>query len=337
MEHAPDARKFGGPLGDLLPVDVEVVIFGRPQDGYILGFPSGEEFDRPLGDRTAVSFAARRDERLVDVLRRGGRTAGVAIAAETHDGWPSYFSFIARDGSKIVPWRHSVPILNDQGHAVWGTPAHGLLYGNVLDSAEAGLFPGDPRRLVLLLYGGFGDGPGVSWDEMLASLAIAGQVLEHMATAGGVVGLLEYGRRVAARTAAKVERRRRATESSWSDWSNRGAWPEDIRQLIYQPWTAKALGTRLGCSTKDAVALLDGHGATYDEITGVWNPSQHRLELLDEPVPAGEGELVEALVWAAIMDRERPHQNSDQLPRLTDEMSRILQYWVDHGAIPPRG
>lgn len=185
---------------------VEVVVLGEPTRGYVSGFPD-DEVDRPIAEFSTATFEVDADALFIDVLREGGRRAGVPIDYENefHTHLPSYFSFVDPSGEWIIPWSMSVPVLDQHGQAVWGNTLGNLRYGDVMQAAEASLFLADPRRPVLVLYTDFGDGPGLSWPEVLEGLEVAVKWLVIAATADGVINMGSRARRLIRRAAARIK------------------------------------------------------------------------------------------------------------------------------------
>jgi hypothetical protein len=161
-----------------------------------------------------------------------------------------------------------VIVRNELGQAVWKRPPFDATMAELLDAAEAGLIEGDPLQPYLVLVVPQGDfGLFAEWHRFLETLKLLWEVSGAMAQAGGALAFLDLVRRAFKRRGNKPTE---VVEKNAQVWSERGAGPDDVIELLQQkPRKASVIASLLGCTTGEAEALLWGLGCA--EIDGCWH------------------------------------------------------------------
>ena len=162
----------------------------------------------------------------------------------------------------------SVVVVRDElGQAVWKRPPFEATMAELLDAAKEGLIEGDPLQPYLVLVVPQGtSGLYAEWQQFLETLRILWEISGAMGHLGGAWAFVELVRRVIKRRNAGVTK---AVERNAKAWSERGARPDDLLQLLRQkPRRIHEVTSLLGCSAGEAEALLWGLG--YTESEGFW-------------------------------------------------------------------
>lgn len=161
-----------------------------------------------------------------------------------------------------------VAVVRDpQGHAIWKRPPFEATMAELVDAAETGLLDGDPLQpyLVLLIPQGELGGP-LAWHQLAQQLKLLWDISGYLAQAGGAWAFIELVRQVARRRSKETVS---AIESNATTWTDRGARPGDLLDLVQRaPRTAQDIAALLGCSEQEAEAILWGIGCTH--IDGIW-------------------------------------------------------------------
>lgn len=161
-----------------------------------------------------------------------------------------------------------VVVRDEQGQAVWRRPPFDATMAELLDAAEAGLIEGDPLQPYLVLVVPQGDfGLFAEWQRFSETLKLFWEVSAAMAQVGGALAFLDMVRRVLKRRSEKTTE---VVEGNAQAWSERGASPDDVIELLRQkPREVSEIASLLGCAKGEAEALLWGLGCA--EIEGLWH------------------------------------------------------------------
>lgn len=150
-------------------------------------------------------------------------------------------------------------VRDSRGRAVWRRPPFDATVAELIDAAEQGLFVGDPLRPYLVLVVPQGDlGLLGEWAAFQKELETAWYLTGAFSTVVGALSGVEWvKKRLARRDAAKV------VERNAVDWESRGAAPQDLRRLLAsRPMHAGEVASLLGCSEREAEAILWAYGFT---------------------------------------------------------------------------
>lgn len=166
-----------------------------------------------------------------------------------------------------------VVVRDAQGHAVWRRPPFAATMAELIDAAEAGLLDGDPLQPYLVLVVPQGDfGTLGEWHEFATQLQLLWEISGALAQVAGAWGFVELLRKVAGRRSAEVAR---TVEENAVAWSERGARPSDLVELLEQrPRSGESIAALLGCSLGEAEAVLWGLGCTRDGELWVYRGDQ---------------------------------------------------------------
>lgn len=325
-------------------MQVDVTVMGDPEGGYYMGLPDEEWWNKPLSQRPHVALQVDEDWRFVDILREAGRRSGVPTRYDRdgNEHLPSYVSFVDpadTSGETMVGMSLTVVLVDDVGGAVFDVGVGEALYGDLLRSAAAGALEGDPRRPVLVLFSGWGDGPGLDWAEALAALQLAGPVLQHLATADGVLGALERIKDLVQRIAHRLHLRHEVEQLRWRDWEQAGAtYPISVNQLVGdRTWGAQRLAALLRCRVGEAEAFLAGRGYRYDSLTQLWRAprSVWGKQVTAPRQTSREDELLVTIVDAAEYATFAT-QGTDARKQAVDEaITKVLRHFATTGEVRP--
>jgi hypothetical protein len=231
-------------------------------------------------------------------------------------------------------------VRDDHGRAIWRRPGLDATLGELLDAAEHGLIDGDPLQPYLIPSVPQGDAGGLdAWINFKDALLIFWSIANAAATAHGALGLRDR--------LAEVRRRRRpeltdVVQQYAPGWSERGAAPSDLRQLLAScPRSSAEIASLLGCSTREAEALLWGLGFTFDAVASVWHErGDPTAQLIADDIALsahsrvtalGDTQLLRGLAKARL-DR---FLTSGELPALQDAWRTLDEHQLDGlGAAP---
>lgn len=161
-------------------------------------------------------------------------------------------------------------VADDRGRAVWTAYDLRLIpFSQLVASAEAGVFPGDPRRLYVILKEPIGNGLGIDWPTVIHAWEVIDQIVRRVGEYGGAAATIAAA---LAFVRNRIRRGREAVVRNMPAWSQRGGRPYDLfRLLTRRSWSAAEVGELLGCSEEDAEALLGLFGFAYNEGDRLWN------------------------------------------------------------------
>lgn len=266
---------------------IRVAVFGDPARGYFAGAERfGEPPYRQPEHRPTVDLVVDEETLLVDALRETGRRLGVSppdsdqtSVYEEAGGLPAAVSFV----TDLLPWgltwpEATVPLVDGQGRAFWGTHFHEIRYHQLMRAAGAGVLPGDPQQPVLVLESPGGD-YAIDWPELLEGLKAVWRALETLDTVGGAIGTAAAAgvalRKTTRRVAGRVRRYLATLQAHQTEWQDRRAWPDAFHDLIRRrgAWRASKLAAALGITQEEADELLADTGFLYDPAADVWLPT----------------------------------------------------------------
>jgi hypothetical protein len=200
--------------------------------------------DVAWSDRPRVLVEVQDSTRLQEILRRAGKVFGFnPVLGDPSDG---EFSYICKfyTGDKAEPVYFNT-VIDRQGVITNYVDPMKATYGQIAAAAEAGVFLGDPARLLLLVddrqqWGGNGF---VFWENLIKALP------EALLYIGGVYGGV---RAVTDAASAGLRVIRKVREK----WYKRGVHLSDIKRVIARPRTVKEAAGLLGISKSDTEKLL---------------------------------------------------------------------------------
>ena len=200
--------------------------------------------DAAWSDRPRVLVEVEDSTRLQEILRRAGEAFGFnPVLGDPMDGGFSYIcKFYTGDEAEPV---YLNTIIDRQGVITNYVDPMKATYGQVAAAAEAGVFIGDPARLLLLVddrqqWGGNGF---FFWENLIKALPDA------LLYIGGVYG----GIRAVTDTASTgLEVIRKVREK----WYKRGVHLSDIKRVVARPRTTKEAAGLLSISKADTEKLL---------------------------------------------------------------------------------
>lgn len=263
------------------------------------------EIDGPEAEPSArweelpkVIVSARVDERLRDVLERASAELGISVSAQTQCAVAqlrrergeepreetvvdhlAFAAFHCLDDDEVVN-SHGIQrrnarlgstavavVRDERGRAVWKRPPFEATMAELIDAADADLIEGDPLQPYLVLVIPQGElGLLAEWTQLVENLKLLWDIAGAMAQIGGAWAFLDLVRQVAKRRTSTAE----TIAANASDWSKRGARPDDLVALLQmRPRTSEEIGALLGCSDGEAEALLWGLGCA--ERDGLWH------------------------------------------------------------------
>jgi hypothetical protein len=296
MRSSPDLAVSAG------DEQLTVSVAGTPAGQGLFQYDSGgPDWHAPWEQLPKVVVPAKPQDSLRDVLVRGAEALGVSLtpmASKAHDAnrkgaAPSsvaeavvdmiaYAAFRREDddekgdGTEGVLRRearsrkHLVLAVRDSaGHALWRRPPFTATMAELIDAYEVGLLQGDPLRpyLVLVIPQG-GIGLIAEWQQLQQSLEAAWHLSGVAAQIAGAFSFFGFVNRFIQRNSGEAAR---AIERNSPDWTQRGAAPADLEELLAtKPWRSAEVAALLGCSESEAEAILWGLGFTPQGDGGPW-------------------------------------------------------------------
>lgn len=252
---------------------VTVALVGKPVP-IGSGDYSLEDLDVPWAKRQKVTVEAEADTTLGEILARAAEQFGLTSAWDHQEShWPGAtladaFAWVAlyrREHDEGIPVRPltSVTLADTEGRAVWNNYFKQVTFEELLWASEVGALEGDPRRIYLITWPGFGNGVIADLTTLTNLWDLAWYVLEKV---GAGAAAYEVVRRVTNR----IRRGREVTGTHKEDWQARGGDPGTLSEFLsHRPSTASEVAGFLGCTEEEAGAVLWAFGFAPDE-TGVW-------------------------------------------------------------------
>lgn len=259
--------------------DITVALIADPDDPY-RQMASQEEWERPYGDRPKVRLRASSLSSLAEVLHQAAADLGAAPPPGYE--FPTSFPASRRiafykpeDEEKLAPrsmprlhWAELV-LVDETGRAVFGVhDQRAITIEDLVRAGEAGVVDGDPLRPYLIIEPGWGDAPPPDWPTFITGLEVAWDVLNVGAVVGGAWAFADQIRR---RLQSRVGAGKKAAKDR-REWAQRGTRPYQFAALARtRQWKTEELADLLGCSEKEAEAILWILGFSYDEDNRVWS------------------------------------------------------------------
>jgi hypothetical protein len=213
--------------------------------------------------RRPVQLQVSPDDTLAQVVDRAAARLGIPgdVPAAFHDP----------ERNAIGRTSDTVTLVDSDGRATWMHPFAEVTYRQLLESAEAGVLEGDPRRLYLDTKPGIGNGPVPDWETIKAIWDALDFVLGAI---GAVTTLNEARKRLAARLRRSAQDASQAIEQHSGDWESRRGDPHVLHQWLGdRVWSSADLASALGCSEPEAGAVLWSFGFTHSPSC-VWRRSE---------------------------------------------------------------
>ena len=186
---------------------------------------------------------------------------------EEHAPVPTFFATFDSAGfQEATPTSRTIAVLDGESRARWNVAYESVTYGELVQAIDAGAMRGDPRRLYYVTYPAVGNGVIPTFLEIAVGLKVIYDIMQVTATLEDNIG---FGRRLLDAARGRVSTGRQAIETNATDWRQRGADPEAIREMLGEgPWDATTLAGLLDCSDQDAQAALWAFG--FAERDGQW-------------------------------------------------------------------
>jgi hypothetical protein len=259
-------------------VNITVAFIGDPEAPFDRLAPEAE-WNRPYAERRKVALKVSLEQSLAEILEAAADRMGLAPGSDsytsrfraTHNGIAFYK---AEDESGFAPryvprfLLSELTLVDKQGRAIFGvSDLRAVRFRDLLEAADAGTLHGDPYRPYLIIEPPYGDWVGPDWPTLLEGLKVTWQVLEHVATAGGV---LAFGKLVADEVRGRLQRGREAVAAN-PQWAQRRTMPYQFVALVRsRDWKTDELAPLLDCTGPDAEAVLFALGFSYDAQAEVW-------------------------------------------------------------------
>lgn len=267
---------------------------------------SADDLEIPWSERQKVTLEIEPEETLGEALARAAKEFGLTSAWDLEESlttladafaWVGLYRSEHEEGAPIRPLT-SVTLADPEGRAVWNNYFKEVTHGQLLWAAEAGALEGDPFRLYLFTWAGFGNGLIADLTTLTNLWDLAWSVMERVG-----VGYATY--EALRRVLDRIRRGRDVTGDHKADWEARRGDPGTLSEFLrHRPSTTLEVAGLLGCTEDEADALLWAFGFAPDE-TGIW-----RLE-------ANEEAKMLRVIWELIVYR----YNEVELERLFRELA----------------
>jgi hypothetical protein len=253
---------------------VTVALVGDPVPIGSTGFSPADDLEMPWSERQTVSLEVEPEETLGAILARAAEQFGLTSAWPLDDSlWPGAtladaFAWVGLyrpehdHGTPVRPLT-SVTLADREGRAVWNNYFKEVTHGQMLWAAEAGALEGDPNRLYLFTWAGFGNGLIADLTTLTNLWDLAWYVLEKVG-----IGYAAY--EAVQRVRDRIRRGREVTGEHKADWQERRGDPGTLSAFLeHRPSTTAEVAGLLGCAEEEADAVLWAFGFAPDE-DGVW-------------------------------------------------------------------
>jgi hypothetical protein len=256
-----------------MQIDVTVALVGDPQSPPPGGIDS-HEWARPWEDRPKVALTVDDETPLSEVIDQAAEQLGSLPFMAALPRWRS-FGWVAFDdqAAETPLYQRKVSdftLLDEHGEAIFGIDDFTLVpYGQLARSVEAGLMPGDPRRLYIIRQIPQGDVFfGLSWEALMALYLLIRTVLDVVSTGEELRDRTKGAVRIVGRGLDAL--RRHAPH-----WGQRNGTPDRLRRLVQTgSWSSADLSTILACPENDLADILPLLGFTQDPSDGAWRRRQ---------------------------------------------------------------
>jgi len=221
-----------------------------------------EQVTKPYGERRRVQLEVTPAETVGSVLQRAADHFG----ARSWGRWIAFYRDDDDRGHERHRWFAALPVLDEAGRVRWIWNFNVVSYDELVKSAEANAVPGDVLSPYLILQPPIGDGVLPSWHDLIELVHGLLHVLEYLAALEGATAGFERVRRLLGRTQAASA----ALEEHSDDWQSNGADPYLFDEwLDDRPWLAAEIAPLLGCTDREAEAVLWAFGFGRSE-SGLW-------------------------------------------------------------------
>jgi len=220
-----------------------------------------EDLHTPYYDRPKVDVTVDETESFGDVLRQAAQEL-------LPDGrFTEAFVDFHRDDGRPPTLRRELHLLDAEGRVRSTRQWMDEPVAEILRAGEAGVLGGDPRRPYLHNTPPMGNGILSDWPTFVEFLRVYWMLMGGLATVGGVWQFFKFvGEAMRTRGPESVP----VVESLADAWDARGLRPDRLLDLLGdRPWHLTDLAERLGCSEREAEALLVGLGFA-PRSDGLW-------------------------------------------------------------------
>jgi hypothetical protein len=233
-----------------------------------------EDLEVPWNERQKVTLEVEPEETLGEILARAAEEFGLTAAWDLSDEpFPgatladafAWVGFYRPEHEHGAPVRNltSVTLADAEGRAVWNNYFKEATHGELLWAAEAGALEGDPLRVYLFTWPGFGNGLIADLTTLCNLWDLAWYVMERVG-----IGYAAY--EALRRVVGRIRRGREVTGGHKSDWQDRGGDPGTLSEFLsHRPSTTAEVAGLLGCTHEEAEAVLWAFGFAPDD-EGVW-------------------------------------------------------------------
>lgn len=279
---------------------------------------------------------SERDPVKIEVDLREPLGAACARAAELltgEKGWPPGrtgghgWIVLQHDDAPMQAGDRVFCIRDELGRATWVRDKSQVTFSQIFDAVDVGLLVGDPRRINLVLGGGWGDG-FLTFQDLLTVWEAVEPYIEGAAKAKGAWDLSRLGRDGLERAQRRLRRARGTLESAWADWAGRGATLPDVLVILRRDLDPEVKSAVLGISVAEVEALeaaLPGTEGDHDAERQLFDAIEHAAwrfantssdpadvsAWLDDLLRHADGDFIDALkAW-----HERSSEGHEAVPQ----------------------
>jgi hypothetical protein len=231
---------------------VTVALVGEPKSPP----PGSADWEGVWAELPKTSFSVEDEATLAEIFDHAAEALGaepfmpfVPLSEIVH-----WIAFEDDSGRPLLERRRTrLTLLDDDGRAIWNVRNWSAVpFGQLQRSAEAGIVPGDPRRIYLIRQVPQGDGAFMveSWRVFLEVLALARDGFERTGSLGETAGGLAFLYLALKKGLGTIQRLH-------ARWAQRGAKPLDLREVLPGANTDAELARRLDCSENDAALVRE--------------------------------------------------------------------------------
>jgi hypothetical protein len=224
--------------------------------------------DVPWSDRRRASLNVDKRTRVLQVIDDGAdrlglkpRESNVSRDAKPSDLFQGFFFDSGADYGQIVEFDTA---LNEDGTAQWWLYYEDITVADVLAAKEAGLFTGDPSR-ILVVVDEPRDGVGNGLDFWFEVLRVLPEIQKYAKAAADAVDPW-------ATLAVIIAAANKAIQKVRTRWDRTGGDLERFEQLFKHPRTTPQAAALLGIDEQKVPALLHFLGLEQTR-DGYWRPS----------------------------------------------------------------
>lgn len=257
-------------------LEVEVALVGNPNEPISPGVLDESFFKIPYAKLRRVQLRIDENESLAGVMEHAAMTMGLRELESTRRLFDSNrIAFYKPEDEEGIASRGIARVLSSElilvdqdGRAIFGVYDHrSIRFRDLIRASKVGALEGDPLRPYLMVDFGWGDAPPPDWIVIQQVLDVTWDVIKSIGVVGGAVVTIIKTREWL------VERLGRAREAlaSHPEWMQKKYRPDQFEALIsIRDWTAAELTPLLGCSEKEAEAVLWALGYVFDSESQQW-------------------------------------------------------------------